>query len=77
MAIQALWINMACFYVLLVVCALGGLTMYSKYMDCDPLKSGVVTRNDQLFPLFVMDSLGKWPGVPGFFVAGLFSSSLR
>jgi len=36
-----------------------------------------VSKPDQLFPLFVMDILGQFPGVPGLFVAGIFSGALR
>ena len=32
---------------------------------------------DQLLPLFVMDVLGSFTGVPGLLVAGLYSASLR
>lgn len=36
-----------------------------------------IQKPDQLFPLFVMDTLGSAPGVPGLFVAGIFSGALR
>lgn len=45
-----------------------------RYHDCDPLKTKLVSRKDQLLPLFVMDILGHWPGLAGFFVAGKFLS---
>lgn len=31
---------------------------------------------DQLIPVLVMDVLGKFPGMPGLFVAGVFSAAL-
>jgi hypothetical protein len=37
----------------------------------------LVDKPDQLFPRFVMDTLGHVPGLPGFFVAGVFSGALR
>jgi hypothetical protein len=37
----------------------------------------LVSKPDQLFPRFVMDTLGNYPGVPGLFVAGIFSGALR
>lgn len=30
----------------------------------------------QLMPLFVVDAMGSMPGLPGIFVAGIFSASL-
>ncbi|CAG2068102.1 unnamed protein product, partial [Timema podura] len=52
------------------------MIMYSEYHSCDPLKIEVITDSDQLLPLFVMNSMGHLKGVPGFFVAGIFSASL-
>lgn len=49
--------------------------VYAKYADCDPITSGVVSKGDQLFPLFVMDTLGEFRGLPGLFVAGIFSGA--
>ena len=62
---------------LLTLLSMAGLVIYSKYHDCDPLRAGIVSSSDQLFPLFVMDTLGHLPGLPGVFVAGIFSGSLR
>lgn len=39
-------------------------------------RSGRISGLDQLLPLFVMDSMGQIPGLPGLFAAGLFSASL-
>nr|CAD7255943.1 unnamed protein product [Timema shepardi] len=46
--------------------------IHKKNMD----KMSVITDSDQLLPLFVMNSMGHLKGVPGFFVAGIFSASL-
>ncbi|CAG0884607.1 unnamed protein product [Darwinula stevensoni] len=75
-AVNALWINLVGLFLLLTICAFAGLVIYTKYQGCDPLKQGLVTTADQLFPLFVMDVLGHLPGVPGVFVAGIFSGAL-
>lgn len=77
MAINALWINLVGLFILMISCAFGGMVVYARYWDCDPVRSGVVSKGDQLFPLFVMDTLGQWYGLPGLFVAGIFSGALR
>lgn len=59
----------------LTIC-FAGLSIYTKYRECDPLNSGRITSNDQLMPLYVMDTLSKYPGIPGLFIAGIFSAGL-
>lgn len=52
--------------------------MYAYFYKCDPLKdphSGI-TKSDQLLPYFVMRILGNYPGLPGLFIAGVFSGAL-
>lgn len=76
MAINALYINLVGLFILMITCAFGGMVVYAKYADCDPISAGVVSKGDQLFPLFVMDTLGEFRGLPGLFVAGIFSGAL-
>ncbi|XP_045620487.2 sodium-coupled monocarboxylate transporter 2 [Procambarus clarkii] len=76
MAINALWVNLVGLVILMVTCSFGGMVLYAKYYDCDPVRAGVVTKGDQIFPLFVLDTLGQWKGLPGLFVAGIFAGSL-
>ena len=72
----ALYINMVG-VVLLISCAcLCGVALFGVYGKCDPLKLGLIERSDQLMPYFVMDTLSDFPGVPGLFVACVFSASL-
>lgn len=73
---SVIWINLPGLSLLLTITCVIGLAIYAKYKDCDPLKSKQVTSADQLFPLFVMDVLGDIPGIPGLFVAGIFSGAL-
>ncbi|XP_043243518.1 sodium-coupled monocarboxylate transporter 1-like [Amphibalanus amphitrite] len=75
-AAAAIWINCFGLFALLTICGYAGLVIYAKYEHCDPLTSKSVSTPDQLFPLFVMDTMGQIPGVPGLFVAGIFSGAL-
>lgn len=54
-----------------------GLVAYATYFSCDPMTTKLEKAKDQLLPLLVMRTLGDYPGVPGFFVAGIFSAALR
>ena len=54
-----------------------GVVIFANYADCDPLTAGIIESRDQIVPYFVMDKLGYLPGVPGLFVACVFSAALR
>lgn len=60
-----------------MICGYSGLVAFARYHDCDPLDSKLALAKDQLLPLLVMDVLGDWGGMPGIFVAGVFSAALR
>lgn len=62
--------------VLLSFCCYNGLLIYATYYDCDPLTTKLAKAKDQLVPLLVMDILGEYSGLPGLFVAGVFSAAL-
>lgn len=51
--------------------------MYARYYDCDPITTKLAKVKDQMLPLLVMDIMGKLPGLPGIFIAGIFSATLR
>ena len=57
-------------------CALTGIVMYAYFQDCDPIRGGMVTSADQLLPYFMIKVMGSIPGLPGLFVAGIFSGAL-
>lgn len=59
-----------------VTLCLAGLSMYGYYSDCDPLSAGYISSNDMLMPYFVMQTMGHIPGLPGLFIAGIFSATL-
>ncbi|KAH8237975.1 hypothetical protein KR032_009371, partial [Drosophila birchii] len=58
------------------VCCYVGLLIFEMYKDCDPLSAGMITHDDQLLPLFVMQSVGHIYGMPGLFIAGIFGAAL-
>ncbi|PSN54821.1 hypothetical protein C0J52_02922 [Blattella germanica] len=53
-----------------------GLLIYATYHDCDPVGAKIVSRPDQILPYYVMDIATAIPGLPGLFVAGIFSAAL-
>nr|XP_022915696.1 sodium-coupled monocarboxylate transporter 2-like [Onthophagus taurus] len=53
-----------------------GMTMFGRYYDCDPLKSGKIKKPDQLLPYYIMDVGRNIPGLPGLFVSGILSAGL-
>ncbi|XP_021935156.1 sodium-coupled monocarboxylate transporter 1-like isoform X2 [Zootermopsis nevadensis] len=73
---QMIWINTFGWTVVVILTVYAGMLIFARYYDCDPLSSGVLSKPDQLFPLYVMDSLGDYVGFPGLFVAGIFSAGL-
>ncbi|XP_067005526.2 sodium-coupled monocarboxylate transporter 1 [Anabrus simplex] len=61
---------------LIGICCYCGLLIYATYYDCDPLTTKLAAAKDQLLPLMVMRTLGEYAGLPGCFVAGVFSAAL-
>ncbi|CAB4012240.1 sodium-coupled monocarboxylate transporter 1-like [Paramuricea clavata] len=73
---NALWLNIPGLIFVVMLCCLDGLVIFAVYADCDLRKSKKVTSNDQVLPYFVIDKLGYLTGVPGLFMACLFSGTL-
>ncbi|XP_067122328.1 sodium-coupled monocarboxylate transporter 1-like [Centruroides vittatus] len=73
---RCLWINVPGLIILITITTLAGLVIYALYYDCDPIQTNYVGATDQLFPRFVMQTLGFLPGLPGLFVSGIFSGAL-
>lgn len=73
---RALWIFVGGVISLMMLCSYNGLLIYATYKDCDPLTTKLARARDQLLPLFVMDTLGGYPGLSGLFIAGVFSAAL-
>ncbi|KAF0289564.1 putative sodium-dependent multivitamin transporter [Amphibalanus amphitrite] len=72
----ALWIQCPILTCLSLSTSFAGLVVYAHYHGCDPFATGKVKLPDQLLPRFVMDTMRDIPGLPGLFVAGIFSGSL-
>ncbi|KZC10078.1 PREDICTED: putative sodium-dependent multivitamin transporter [Dufourea novaeangliae] len=72
----ALWWSWLLTSVMSLSLCFSGLAIYANYHGCDPLTAGRINSNDQLMPLYVMDMLSDYPGVPGLFIAGIFSAGL-
>ncbi|XP_077277700.1 sodium-coupled monocarboxylate transporter 1 isoform X3 [Temnothorax americanus] len=72
----ALWCFMIGVILLISICGYAGMLIYAWYYECDPLTTKLARAKDQLLPLLVMNVLGEFPGLPGLFVAGVFSAAL-
>uniref|UniRef100_A0A4W3IIL7 Sodium-dependent multivitamin transporter n=1 Tax=Callorhinchus milii TaxID=7868 RepID=A0A4W3IIL7_CALMI len=75
-AILSCYVVFPCQQIVLTLGCLMGLVMYARYGDKDPLQKGYVKTHDQMVLYFVMDVLQDFPGLPGLFVACLFSGAL-
>nr|CAD7595853.1 unnamed protein product [Timema genevievae] len=53
-----------------------GLLIYATFADCDPVSARLIRKADQLLPYYVMELSEHVPGLPGLFVAGVFSAAL-
>ncbi|CAH1964545.1 unnamed protein product [Acanthoscelides obtectus] len=58
------------------VCCYTGILVYASYYGCDPSAMGRIKADDQILPLFVMETVGHLRGVPGLFIAGVFGAAL-
>ncbi|GAB1602817.1 sodium-coupled monocarboxylate transporter 2-like [Argonauta hians] len=72
----AIWLNFPFLLIILYLCGLIGVVLYAFYSKCDPIHANIVSASDQLVPLFVMDTLQFLPGIPGLFLASIFSGTL-
>ena len=61
---------------LLVMVGWLGMVLYSTYALCDPITAKQVRTKDQVLPFLVLHIAGDIPGLPGLFMAGVFSGSL-
>lgn len=76
---KALFVNWPLTSILSICTSFSGLVAYAHFYNCDPLlrsRETGIKSPDQILPYFVMRSLGTVPGLPGLFVAGIFSGAL-
>ncbi|KAK2167768.1 hypothetical protein LSH36_24g06030 [Paralvinella palmiformis] len=74
---RSVFLNIPGLLMINVLSGLVGLVVYSYYSEkmCDPLKMQYISNPNQLVPYFVTDVL-NFPGLPGVFLAVLFSGAL-
>ncbi|KAK0170652.1 hypothetical protein PV328_008477 [Microctonus aethiopoides] len=55
-----------------------GLVLFAWWAPpkCDPRASGLIKTDDQMLPAYVMQTAGHFYGIPGLFIAGIFSAAL-
>lgn len=70
----AIYIIGTAFFVSL--CCYTGLLVYAAYYQCDPKTIGIVNDYDALLPLYVMQTVGEYHGIPGLFIAGVCGAAL-
>uniref|UniRef100_A0A8C8FAW0 Sodium-dependent multivitamin transporter n=1 Tax=Oncorhynchus tshawytscha TaxID=74940 RepID=A0A8C8FAW0_ONCTS len=75
-SLESCYVVFPCQQVVLCLGCLMGLVMYARYGEESPLDKGYVKTNDQMVLYFVMDVFRDLPGLPGLFVACLFSGAL-
>ncbi|CAF0743505.1 unnamed protein product [Didymodactylos carnosus] len=73
---QALAINAVGAALVIAMSCLIGVILYAYYATCDPYTAKYVRDIDQIFPYFVMEVLSDKKGLPGVFLACIFSGSL-
>ena len=50
---------------------------YAYFEGCDLVKTGVLGKADQIMPYFVLLLFRGLPGLVGFYVAAVYSGTLR
>ncbi|XP_056333440.1 solute carrier family 5 member 6 isoform X2 [Danio aesculapii] len=75
-AVMSCYMVFPCLQLALMLSCLMGLVMFACYGQNSPVEQQYITSKDQMVLYFVMDMLQNFPGLPGLFVACLFSASL-
>ncbi|KAJ3645439.1 hypothetical protein Zmor_023095 [Zophobas morio] len=77
--VDSMWVvvctSISMFFVA-TLCVFIGLLTYSKYKDCDPLTSRIISKHDQLLPYYVGEIAKNLPGVSGLLITTVSCASL-
>nr|XP_017101984.2 sodium-coupled monocarboxylate transporter 2 [Drosophila bipectinata] len=73
---HALILAITGFVLIISMCVYIGLLAFAEFYHCDPITTGLAGARDQVIPLYVLKSVGDFPGLVGLFVAGIFSAAL-
>jgi sodium-coupled monocarboxylate transporter 8/12 len=71
-----MYINLVGTYLILTITCLAGIIAYGVYYQCDVIASNRIVKGEELLPRLVMDLLSEYPGLPGLFVAAVYSAAL-
>ncbi|WAQ96842.1 SC5A8-like protein [Mya arenaria] len=74
----AIWLNLPGMASIITISCLVGLVIFSFYAKarCDPVSFGIISKADQLVPLYTMDIMNEYHGLPGLLLSTIFSGSL-
>ncbi|CAM4923628.1 unnamed protein product [Rotaria socialis] len=67
------WLSFTLYVAFIGLC---GCIIYAKYNQCDHLRTKRSSKPDQSYPVFVLETLGQYPGLTGLFTGGSLSASL-
>lgn len=73
---RSVWLALPLSFVAVSLCSICGAVIFAYYAGCDPKSRKAITSSDQVLPYFVMDVIGHLHGLPGVFLACLFSGTL-
>uniref|UniRef100_T1HMD0 Uncharacterized protein n=1 Tax=Rhodnius prolixus TaxID=13249 RepID=T1HMD0_RHOPR len=62
--------------IFVVLSGFTGLIIYARYKDCNPIASQMISRPDQILPLFVIEIATRVRGLSGLFMAGIVCAAL-
>ncbi|CAF1097112.1 unnamed protein product [Adineta steineri] len=70
------WTNYIMLVSMHILCLCVGCLLYKKYNQCDPLQTKIISRSDQMYPLFIIKTLRRFSGITGLFIACMLNATL-